>query len=75
MLGGYCFDILAAIIRKPLTISSVRVKKFCATTQFDSAKAHSCGFNAQYTLAEGLDKTLHYEFINNSKDDITFISE
>lgn len=75
MFGGYCFDILAAIIRKPLTISSVRVKKFCATTQFDSTKAHNCGFNAQYTLAEGLDKTLRYEFINNSKDNITFISE
>ena len=75
MLGGYCFDILAVIIRKPLTISSVRVRKFCATTQFDSTKAHSYGFNAQYTLAEGLDKTLRYEFMNKSKDNITFISE
>lgn len=28
MLGGYCFDLLAKITGKKLTISSVRVKKF-----------------------------------------------
>ena len=33
MLGGYGFDLLAAVTGKKLTISSVRVKKFCATTQ------------------------------------------
>lgn len=43
MLGGYGFDLLAKIIRKKLTVSSVRVKKFCSTTEFDAKKAHSCG--------------------------------
>ncbi|HBN05440.1 MAG TPA: UDP-N-acetylglucosamine 4-epimerase, partial [Bacteroidales bacterium] len=38
MLGGYGFDLLAFITRKKLSISSVRVKKFCATTQFDATK-------------------------------------
>ena len=33
MLGGYCFDVLAWMLRKKLTVSSVRVKKFCATTR------------------------------------------
>lgn len=75
MLGGKCFDLLAFIIRRKLTISSVRVKKFCATTQFDAHKAHSSGFKAPYTLGEGLERTLTFEFVNPPKDDIVFKSE
>lgn len=75
MLGGKCFDLLAAITRKKLTISSVRVKKFCATTQFDARKAHASGFRAPYTLGQGLERTLRFEFIEPPKDDITFKSE
>lgn len=43
MLGGYCFDILSKITGKKYAVSSVRVKKFCATTQFDATKVHSSG--------------------------------
>lgn len=75
MLGGYGFDILSALTRKKFAVSSVRVKKFCATTQFDATKAHSCGFKAPYSLAQGLHNTLHYEFIDKNKDGITFESE
>jgi nucleoside-diphosphate-sugar epimerase len=74
MLGGYGFDLLALMTRKKLSISSVRVKKFCATTQFDATKAHSV-FNAPYTLEEGLNKTLEFEFINPKDDDVLFYSE
>ncbi len=75
MLGGYGFDVLNKISRKKFSVSSVRVKKFCATTQFDAAKAHSCGFKAPYTLAEGLHNTLEFEFLKEGKDNITFQSE
>lgn len=76
MLGGFAFDILAKITGKKLSISSVRVKKFCATTQFDATKVHASGFIAPYTLGEGLERTLTYEFVDNSKqDDKTFVSE
>ena len=75
MLGGYGFDFLAWITLKKLSISSVRVKKFCATTQFDATKAHSSGFKAPYTLSEGLDKTIKFEFVNKKEDDIVYISE
>ena len=74
MLGGYGFDLLALISRKKLSISSVRVKKFCATTQFDATKAHST-FRAPYTLEEGLNKTLDFEFINPKEDNVLFYSE
>lgn len=75
MMGGYCFDLLAKITGKKLAISSVRVKKFCATTEFDAKKAHNCGFKAPYTLGEGLARTLEFEFIHPKTDDITFKSE
>lgn len=75
LLGGYGFDILSKIYGKKFSISSVRVKKFCATTQFDARKAHNCGFKAPYTLQQGLQNTLIYEFIDKQRDEIIFYSE
>lgn len=75
MMAGYGFDCLAFITRKKLTVSSVRVKKFCATTQFDASAAKKSGFNAPFTLGQGLERTLEYEFIHPQLDNITFISE
>lgn len=75
MFGGYCFDLLSKITGKKFAISSVRVKKFCATTQFDATKIHNSGFVAPYTLSQGLDRTLQYEFVSLDKDNITFSSE
>ena len=74
MVAGYCFDLLAFILKKKLPISSVRVKKFCATTEFNANKVNAV-FNAPYTLEDGLNKTLEHEFINPQKDDILFFSE
>lgn len=75
MMGGFGFDVLSKITGKKFPISAVRVKKFCATTQFDAHKVHNCGFIAPYTLSEGLDRTLQYEFVSAEKDNITFVSE
>jgi nucleoside-diphosphate-sugar epimerase len=74
IIGGYGFDFLAFIIKKKLSISSVRVKKFCATTQFDSNKVHN-SFKAPFSLKDGLNRTLDHEFNNPKKDDILFFSE
>jgi nucleoside-diphosphate-sugar epimerase len=72
--GGYGFDLLAMLTQKKFSISSVRVKKFCATTQFEAAKAHST-FRAPYTIEEGLNNTLDFEFINPREDDVLFYTE
>ena len=74
MAGGYCFDLIAKITGKKLTVSSVRVKKFCATTEFNADRMLKSGFKAPYTLQEGLSRTLEYEFIH-PEDGITFVSE
>lgn len=62
LLGGLGFDLLSRITRKKFPITSIRIKKFCATTQFDATLAHNSGFVAPLTLAEGLDRTLKNEF-------------
>lgn len=67
MAGGYCFDILGKIMRKKLPVSSVRVKKFCAVTQFDATKMMNSGFKPAYTLEEGLTRTLQSEFASSEK--------
>jgi nucleoside-diphosphate-sugar epimerase len=74
MIAGYGFDLISLFSRKNLSVSSVRIKKFCATTQFDSSKVHDV-FKAPYSLREGLDKTLEHEFINSKEDEVLFYSE
>ena len=74
MMGGYGFDFISVLSGKKFSISSVRVQKFCATTQFDASKVRSV-FKSPYTLEEGLNKTLEHEFINKQEDDILFYSE
>lgn len=64
MLGGYGFDLLAFITRKKLSISSIRIKKFCAVTKYDAAKAMSSGFVPPYALKHGLRNVLREEFGN-----------
>lgn len=74
MIAGYGFDFLSLITKKKFSVSSVRIKKFCATTQFNSNKAHSI-FKAPFSLNDGLNKTLDHEFIENRNDDVLFYSE
>lgn len=76
MIGGFGFDVLALITRKKFAISSIRVKKFCATTQFNAEKAHA-EFKAPYTLSEGIENTLSFEFLNQDKekDQVVFFTE
>ena len=57
--GGLIFDLIAKIIGKNLPVSSIRVKKFCSTTQFSSDKMLSTGYTPPYSLNEGLDITIN----------------
>ncbi len=74
LMAGYTTDILAKLGVK-LPISSIRVKKFCASSEFSSAKADLDGFEAPYTLQEALDRTLEAEFINPDPDRQIFYTE
>jgi nucleoside-diphosphate-sugar epimerase len=51
---GYACDAFAALLRRPLAISSVRVRKFCANTQVSSTSLEQNGFVRPFTIEEGL---------------------
>jgi nucleoside-diphosphate-sugar epimerase len=73
-LIGYIADIISFLMKKNLPISSIRVKKFLSTTQFDSS-IKITGFKAPYKLEDGLQKTLKYEFIEDNEHKVTFETE
>jgi nucleoside-diphosphate-sugar epimerase len=56
--GGVFLDLVSRITKKKFSISAVRVKKFCATTQFDSVTIQATGYKPKKTLAEGLEITI-----------------
>ena len=66
LIGGYIFDMLSFITPKNIPISSVRVKKFCATTQFDGTKLHKT-FTPPYSIHEALQRTIQYEFLKKNE--------
>lgn len=74
LMVGYMADALAKLGVK-LPISSIRVKKFCASSEFSSAKHELDGFEAPFSLQEGLDRTLEAEFINPDPDRQIFYTE
>jgi GlcNAc-P-P-Und epimerase len=53
-LLGKCLDVFSKVTGKKLPISSIRVKKFCATTQFSSEKMLATGYVPPVKLEEGL---------------------
>jgi nucleoside-diphosphate-sugar epimerase len=59
---GYAFDLLSIITGKSYPISSVRVKKFCADSVILAEKVKEVGFRAPYSLIDGINKTILYEF-------------
>lgn len=73
--GGLMMDMAALITRTKLSISSVRIKKFCATTQYDCSKMKATGFIPPYRLTEGLERTIDFEFIQNRDDNFSFNTE
>ena len=74
LLGGYFADFLSGFGFK-LPLSSIRVKKFCASSEFSSSKYDLDGFIAPYTLSEGLNATIDAEFINPDPERQIFFTE
>jgi len=71
---GKVFDLLAAITGKRLAISSIRVKKFCANSVYNTA-IDVTGFVAPVPLAQALEKTIRHEFIEKHEDQPLYFSE
>ncbi len=71
---GKAFDALAFIVQKKFAISSIRVKKFCADSVYQS-EIDKTGFVAPVPLMEAIEKTVRYEFIEDHKDQHVFYTE
>ena len=69
---GYIAEGLSKLTGKSLPISSIRVKKFCATTSFGSTLGE---FKAPFSLEEGLRRTLEAEFLDPDPDREMFFTE
>ncbi|HNE94253.1 MAG TPA: NAD-dependent epimerase/dehydratase family protein, partial [Chitinophagaceae bacterium] len=64
--GGLTLDLISRITKKKFPISAVRVKKFCATTQFSSATIQATNYTPKKQLSEGLSITIK-SIVNGSK--------
>lgn len=71
---GKCFDVLAALTNRKLAISSIRVKKFCSNSVFETSIAKT-GFVPSVPLAEALERTVRYEFIESNEGGQVFFTE
>lgn len=68
---GKILDLGAKISGKKLPISSIRVKKFCSNTSFNTSIVKS-GFEAPVSIEEGLSQTIKYEFVDRKKGEVFF---
>lgn len=73
-LIGKVFDLAAAVTGKRFAISSIRVKKFCANSVYNTALERS-GFVPPVPLIEALEKTVRYEFLESHEHEGVFYSE
>ena len=62
LIAGYGFDLLSAITRKKLPISSVRIQKFCSDSQFQSTNTKYTSFKPDFSLENAIHETIKYEF-------------
>ena len=74
LLIGKGFDLVAKLTGKRFAISALRVKKFCANSVCNSA-IDQTGFVSPVPLAEALERTIRYEFIESHEDEGVFYTE
>ncbi|HEX4039819.1 MAG TPA: NAD-dependent epimerase/dehydratase family protein [Acidobacteriaceae bacterium] len=63
LLGGHLLDVAARVSGRSFPISAIRVRKFCESTQFRAERIKAAGFVSPYSLAEGLTRTIEFEFV------------
>ena len=60
-IGTAC-DVLAWMLRRKLSVSAVRVRKFCANTLFSAQRALDAGFEPPVDLDTAVRQTIQFEF-------------
>jgi GlcNAc-P-P-Und epimerase len=65
---GHVLDAIARVSGRTFPVSAIRIKKFCASTQVSANKAAQSGFVPPYSLLEGLQRTVQYEFLRKATE-------
>ena len=73
-LIGKCFDVVANLTGRKFAISSIRVKKFCANSVYNSAVERT-GFVPPVPLTEALERTVRHEFLESHGESGVFYTE
>lgn len=71
---GKGFDLVAALTGKRFAISSIRVKKFCANSVYNTA-IDQTGFIPPVSLEQALAQTVRYEFVESNEHEGVFYTE
>ena len=71
---GKGFDLVAALTGKRFAISSIRVKKFCANSVYNTA-IDQTGFVPPVPLEQALAQTVRYEFVESHEHEAVFYTE
>ena len=71
---GKVFDLVAKLSGRKFPISSIRVKKFCANSVYESAISQT-GFVPPVNLMDAIEKTVRYEFIEDHHHEQVFYTE
>ncbi len=74
LIIGRIFDLLALLTRKNLSISSIRIKKFCANSVYLSAVTKT-DFVPPVSIVEAIERTVKYEFTENHKKDSVYFND
>jgi nucleoside-diphosphate-sugar epimerase len=75
MILGKIADLVSVLTFKNLPVSSIRVKKFASSTEFQSAKSTLDQFVAPFELHQGIELTLQSEFISPNPHQEIFYTE
>ncbi len=75
ILLGYVADGISRVTGRNLPISSIRVKKFVTSTEFQSSYNDLNNFKAPFSLCEGLNRTVELEFITRNPEMEEFYTE
>lgn len=62
LAAGYAFDALARVSGRRFPVSAVRVRKFCADTTVNTDRLEASGFEAPFSLEEGLRRMIRADF-------------
>ncbi|MES3006301.1 MAG: NAD-dependent epimerase/dehydratase family protein [Pseudomonadota bacterium] len=74
LLAGKCLDTLSLLSGRKFPISSIRVKKFCSNTMFNT-NVSSTGFVAPVELLDAFERTIRYEFVDDNTNKQVFYTE